>query len=113
MNLCSLGYREPYLYNAAKQVRDGDLELESLLAPRVKSCDAIQQLVRLHGVGIKVAQCTALFGMGHTDLFPVDVWIERAILRQYIDYDDIAKFGEYSGLVQQYIYNYMIKAVKQ
>ena len=41
--------------------------------------------MQIKGVGPKVAQCVLLFGMHHTDAFPVDVWIKRVMTEYYPD----------------------------
>lgn len=105
---CKLGYREGYLYALAEAVRSGELDLQSLQAGVCTSQRALQELTRIRGIGIKVASCIALFGLGHTELFPVDVWIERAMRESGISYTEIGRFGEYAGLVQQYLYYYML-----
>lgn len=43
----------------------------------------LNALMELPGVGIKVANCTALFGFHRTALAPVDVWIKRVIDQKY------------------------------
>ena len=45
--------------------------------------DLVNALMTLKGVGIKVASCTALFGFHRLDLFPIDVWIQRALDAYY------------------------------
>lgn len=106
---CGLGYREPYIYAAASAVRNKEIVLEALTSKvGCTSERALQELERLYGVGYKVACCVALFGLGHRDIFPVDVWISRAIDNNVISYDAIKSLGKNSGLVQQYVYFYMI-----
>lgn len=107
---CGLGYRESYIYSVASAVKSGELNLERLHAKSgCSSTRALQELERLQGVGPKVARCVALFGLGHTDLFPVDIWIERAIKQGVMAYEDIAIFGRLAGLIQQYVYYYMLQ----
>lgn len=106
---CGLGYRAPYVKGAAEAVSNGWLNLHSLTPERgCSSQRAVQELMRLRGVGVKVAECTALFGLGHMDLFPVDVWISRAIEEFDLDSSVVREFGTRSGLIQQYFYYYMI-----
>ena len=67
------------------------------------------------GVGAKVADCIMLFSMGKKSAFPVDVWIKRAMIHFYVAPDvslnkirvfGREKFGELSGLAQQYLFYY-------
>jgi len=70
------------------------------------SHEAITQLCRIKGVGVKVASCTVLFGLGRLDVFPVDVWIKRALEEDFGEGFDPAVFGRLGGVAQQYIYYY-------
>lgn len=101
-----LGYRKDYLLKISKAVVEEKFDVTSLLHLRYQ--EAIQQLKTLHGVGDKVANCIALFGLHKIEAFPVDVWIKK-ILQKYYDGDFLSKFPELSdiaGLVQQYMYFY-------
>lgn len=105
---CSLGYRAPYLFDAADKILSGAINLDSLRYPNSNYETCLTELCRIRGVGVKVASCVALFALGHTSSFPIDVWIERAMTEGQISQSDIASFGEDAGLVQQYIYYYML-----
>ena len=76
---------------------------------------ARKELLTFYGVGPKVADCVLLFGLGHTDAFPVDVWIGRALSEIYFGGEKarrqeteraIRALGSESGIVQQYIFHY-------
>jgi N-glycosylase/DNA lyase len=68
------------------------------------------------GVGEKVADCVALFGLEKYDAFPVDLWMERA-MRYYFRQRRVTPmrmrefaethFGQYAGYAQQYLYHYV------
>ena len=71
---------------------------------------ARKELLTFYGVGPKVADCVLLFGLGHTDAFPVDVWIGRALSEIYFGGEKarrqeteraIRALGSESGIVQQ------------
>jgi N-glycosylase/DNA lyase len=98
------GYRAPYIIDAARLVADGGLDLEAL------SCcccgDSLKALKSINGVGDKVANCANLFGLGHLEAFPVDVWMKRALREHFPPDFDPAVFGENAGLAQQYIFYY-------
>ena len=73
---------------------------------------ALQQFM---GVGAKVADCIMLFSMAKKSAFPVDVWVKRAMIHFYVAPDVSLnkirvfgrdKFGELSGLAQQYLFYY-------
>ena len=96
------GYRAGYMINAANAIVSGELKLEELI-----SCDyktAHKQLMEIHGVGTKVANCVVLFGLYHMEAFPVDVWIKRALKEHFPKGFDPASLGEGAGLAQQYIF---------
>ncbi|MEI7650259.1 MAG: 8-oxoguanine DNA glycosylase, partial [Methanomicrobiales archaeon] len=83
--------------------------------------DARKELMKLHGVGPKAADCILLFAFQKYEAFPVDVWIRRIMQQNYIktlnleagltnrDYDTIRQFarehfGKYCGYAQEYLY---------
>lgn len=97
------GFRNRYLVDAAKKVASGEVDLE-----KCRKCDydeARAELMKITGVGVKVADCTLLFGLHRIEAFPVDVWMKRAMEKLFPNMkpDD---FGEYAGIAQQYIFHY-------
>lgn len=100
------GYRVPYILDAAKKVAEGEIDLEGIKA--LSEDDARKELMRIKGVGKKVADCTLLFSLGFTDCYPVDRHIERATKEFYPD-GLPAFFSPNSGLAQQYIFSYMLE----
>lgn len=111
---CGAGYRAPYLKKAAKAFLKGEINAEAL--KKNPYPEAKEALMRLYGVGHKVADCVLLFSAGRFEAFPVDVWIERIIQDIYFNGKEIAHseirkfaeeyFGEYAGYAQQYLYHY-------
>ena len=99
------GYRAAYIIGAARAVARGELDLEAL--SRGDPEDARKELKKLRGVGDKVADCAVLYGLGMLDAFPLDVWMKRAVARQYGDSFDAGVFSPYAGVAQQYIYHYI------
>lgn len=97
------GFRNRYLIDAAQKVASGEVQLEKCRT--VDYEEARKELMKITGVGVKVADCTLLFGMHRIEAFPVDVWMKRAMDRLFPDMtpDD---FGEYAGIAQQYIFHY-------
>ena len=97
------GFRNRYLIDAAQKVSSGEVDLEKC---RTAPYDEAQkELMKITGVGVKVADCTLLFGMHRVEAFPVDVWMKRAMEKLFENMcaDD---FGEYAGIAQQYIFHY-------
>ena len=80
------------------------------------STQARGELIKLRGVGQKIADCVLLFAGGHQHVFPIDVWIERALQRLYftkskpssnqLRYFADNHFGPFAGLAQQYIFHH-------
>ena len=98
------GYRAAYIVDAAKAVNEGSIDLEALAGA---DCDtALKGLLSINGVGKKVANCALLFGLGHMEAFPVDVWMKRALKEHFAPDFDPAVLGKYAGLAQQYIFYY-------
>ncbi len=96
------GYRATYIVGAAKAVHEGVIDLEALA--RADSDTAMKGLLSLNGVGKKVANCALLFGLGHMEAFPIDVWMKRALKEHFAPDFDPESLGEYAGLAQQYIF---------
>ena len=106
------GYRAPFIKAAAEKTAVG-YDLEALRDMPLS--DARQELLRFNGIGPKVADCVLLFSLQHTDAFPIDVWIDRAMKAMFFEgnkvkkaelYEAVDKLGEYSGIIQQYIFQY-------
>jgi N-glycosylase/DNA lyase len=106
-----LGYRAKYLRNIIKTVMAGDLNLDELKT--MDFCDAISFLKRFDGIGDKVANCIALFGLHQIDAFPIDTWIRRIVDKQYGGNFDKTRFPGYAGIVQQYMFFYQRSRIRR
>lgn len=101
---CGLGYRSRYIHGTADSIYHGDIDLQGL---RALDCDtAKKELLRLYGVGTKVADCICLFALHKTDAFPRDTHINKVLAAQYPKGFPFEKYGENSGILQQYIFYY-------
>lgn len=97
------GFRAKYILDAAKKIASGEIVLDSL---RDMSLDSARsELIKIYGVGEKVADCTLLFGLSHIDAFPKDVWIKRAVEKLFGGVLPECTKG-YEGIAQQYIFHY-------
>jgi len=96
------GFRAKYLLDAARQVASGAVDLEEL--PGLSLKDARASLCRIHGVGPKVADCVLLFGAGHADAFPEDVWIRRMMAAHFPD-GFPGEARSVGGILQQYLFH--------
>jgi N-glycosylase/DNA lyase len=109
---CKLGFRAKYLLAAARAIDSGKVRLDRL--PAMDYDRALEELMKLDGVGEKIAACTLLFSCGHDEAFPIDVWVERALRRLYFagrkatarQLREFARshFGPYAGWAQQYLF---------
>lgn len=98
------GFRARYIIDAARKVSSGEVDLKKVA--ELPTEDAAKELMKIVGVGQKVADCTLLFGFGRIDCFPKDVWIKRAMT--YLFPEGLpAEAVPYSGIAQQYIFNYV------
>jgi N-glycosylase/DNA lyase len=97
------GFRAKYIIDAAKKVSLGEVNLETLSKMTVEAARA--ELIKIKGVGAKVADCTLLFGCGRIDCFPIDVWIKRVLTCFYPDGFPI-EFAPFGGIAQQYLFHY-------
>jgi N-glycosylase/DNA lyase len=104
LRACSLGYRAPYVHAAARAVASGECDLGALMAS--PATHAQETLMRLKGVGVKVASCVRLFGLHHLDAFPIDVWIRRLLEDKYPDGFPFEAYAPYNGVYQQYLFAY-------
>jgi N-glycosylase/DNA lyase len=116
---CRLGYRHPYVFGTSCSVTDVKCWEEELR--RLPYEEARKELMKLHGIGPKAADCILLFSFQKYEAFPVDVWIRRIMQEHYLPdlspdapltnrgYDAIRRFarehfGEYCGWAQEYLY---------
>ena len=111
---CKMGFRAPHLLATARQIADGRLDLSRLRT--LPPAEARAELMKLRGVGGKIADCVLLFAGGVDTAFPVDVWVERALRQLYFPRRVTAKrlhhfaathFGPHAGYAQQYLFHYM------
>jgi N-glycosylase/DNA lyase len=112
---CKLGFRAPYLRGTAQMLAAGEVDLGRL--GRLPLEEARTELMKLPGVGMKIADCVLLFAYGFAEAFPVDVWIQRALRRHYFPRRSVSParlrrfiaghFGPHAGYAQQYLFHYM------
>jgi len=98
------GFRAKYLLDAARRVADGSLSLQQLASDDTPTASG--RLQAIHGVGPKVASCALLYGFGHCDALPVDVWIRRG-LDTLLPGGFPPELADCAGLVQQFLFEYV------
>ncbi len=110
-----LGYRAAYVREAALLVASGELDLERLRT--LPEEDMRKHLLRVPGVGQKVADCVMLFAYRQTSVCPVDVWMKRALITYYgeasctrvedMQKQFVRRHGCLSGFAQNYLFYYL------
>lgn len=113
INLCRAGYRCKYILDAIEKVQFGEINLEEI--SKMDIVAARKELMKVNGIGPKVADCIMLFSMSKHSAYPVDVWVKRVTEHYFLGKDvaikDIQayaqeKFGELAGFAQQYMFYY-------
>ncbi len=111
-----LGFRDKRVYKTTKMILEKEVDLDYLY-----NCDDTnkirEELLKLDGVGEKVADCIMLFSLKRIDVFPIDVWVRRVMNDLYIhneseekvDKKQILKLANekflgLQGIAQQYLF---------
>jgi len=110
---CGVGYRAPYMRKAS-EIFTLEIDLSDIY--KMSYDEAFETILKVPGVGPKVADCILLYGFGFRQAFPSDVWIKRIVSYLYFDGKDIKvekvrefgmdEFGDYAGYVQLYMFHY-------
>lgn len=101
---CGLGYRSRYLHETALSILKGEVSLEAVKTMAYQEAKA--ELLKLKGVGVKVAECICLFALHKTEAFPIDTHINKVLAQQYPKGFPFDRYKGYEGIVQQYIFYY-------
>lgn len=106
-----LGYRAEQLFDTIQTLTD-----EDIINLKTKTTQEQEKfLLSLKGVGEKVKNCIMLFGLGVTNAFPVDTWINKVYNnltntinknRAQITKELMQKYNNLSGYAQQYLFYY-------
>ena len=120
LNQCKLGYRSKYVLDTSRAIASGEIDLDEL--KKIKYEQAKESLLKLPGIGDKVADCIMLFSLEKLDAFPLDTWMLKILQKYYSDkfcidkktiskkrYEDMHQnilehFGRYAGYSQQFLY---------
>ncbi|EPR09505.1 DNA-3-methyladenine glycosylase family protein [Ruminiclostridium papyrosolvens] len=108
---CKAGFRCKYIHKTSALMSQG-IVTEDIL--RNMDTDAARkELMKLPGVGPKVADCILLFSGLKYDVFPIDVWVKRVMEELYLKKESGLKeiqqfaskqFGDLTGYAQQYLF---------
>ncbi len=97
------GFRAKYIIDAARKVHSGEVDLNSL--EKLSLDEARAELMKIKGIGPKVADCVLLFSCKQLSAFPQDVWIKKVMSELYPDgLPECVKGIE--GIAQQYLFDY-------
>lgn len=103
LDVLRAGFRNKYILDAAKKISTKEVDIE-----KIKTLDfdsAKNELLKINGVGEKVAQCALLYGFGRIEAFPQDVWVKRIVSELYPNgLPDCIKGTE--GIAQQYLFHW-------
>jgi N-glycosylase/DNA lyase len=111
-----LGFRDKRIYNTTQMILNKQVDLN-----KIENLDDTnkmrEELLKLDGVGPKVADCILLFALKRLDVFPIDVWVRRVMNDLYIHNEneekvnkkELQKLAEekflgISGIAQQYLF---------
>ena len=112
-----LGFRDVRFYETTQMILNKDIDLKKL-ENNPNTTEVREELLKLSGVGPKVADCILLFStLKRFEVFPIDVWVRRVMNDLYIHNEDETKvnkkeiekiaqekFGQLAGLAQQYLF---------
>ena len=110
------GFRDKRLFKTTQMILSDEVGLEKIRD--MNDTEKIRnELLKLDGVGEKVADCIMLFSLKRRDAFPIDVWVRRVMNALYIHNEDETKvtkkdikkeadrlFGNIAGVAQQYLF---------
>ena len=108
-----LGFRDVRIYETVQKTLKGEINLEEL--KQEQNTEILREhLLKIPGVGPKVADCVLLFALNKFDVFPVDVWVKRVISELYFSNKEQTpkvihefaekQYGNLAGLAQQYLF---------
>lgn len=104
------GFRAKYIIDAAQKVADGTVDFQKIIENPIEY--GREELIKIKGVGAKVAECTLLYGFHKLSAFPVDVWVKRIMAEMYPNGLPSCMEGT-QGIAQQYLFHYRRNLDKQ
>lgn len=111
---CGVGFRARYLKHAVEDILNNKLDIKNI--ENISTYELKKKLLTIMGVGPKVADCILLFSCKRSEVFPIDVWVERVMTNLYfkeyggamkkkeiLEYAD-KNFGKEAGIIQQHLF---------
>ena len=118
------GFRDKRIYKTTQMILNNEVSIDKLTKMK-NTLEIREELLKLDGVGEKVADCIMLFALKRYDSFPIDVWVRRVMNTLYIHNEDETKvtkkaiqecaynlFEEKQGLAQQYLFYWARENIK-
>lgn len=109
-----MGFRAKYIRDCIDKLLSKEVDLD--IIDELTTEELLETLLKIKGVGQKVADCTMLFSMGRREVFPTDVWVKRVMEYFYFDGQETNikvihafakdKWGNFAGYAQQYLFYY-------
>ena len=117
---CGLGYRAKYVKSASHAVVSEEIDFDYL--KKTKYQIAKESLLKIPGIGGKVADCILLFSLEKLEAFPLDTWMTKIMQKYYpskfslgkntitkkryerIHQEVIDYFGNFAGYSQQFLF---------
>ena len=108
-----LGYRAPYIIDAIDKILRKEVDLSKIFSMEIE--EGRKELLKIKGVGNKIADCVLLFAYGKHEVFPTDVWVKRVMEHYYYEEETTLEeiqrfskeyFGDNAGFAQQYLFYY-------
>ena len=117
---CGVGYRAEFIKECAQMIDSKEIDFDSLRKTSYKQ--AKNEIMKISGIGNKVADCILLFSLEKLEAFPLDRWMIRILEKYYsnefkletktitekqyqIIHEKILNhFGGYAGYAQQFLF---------
>ena len=117
---CGLGYRAKYVKSASHAVVSEEIDFDYL--KKTKYQIAKESLLKIPGIGGKVADCVLLFSLEKLEAFPLDTWMTKIMQKYYSNEFSLGKntitkkryerihqevidyFGNFAGYSQQFLF---------
>ncbi len=116
-----LGYREDYIITTTEEIANFQVRLENFY--EIPTDKAKKMLIKLRGIGPKVADMFLLYGLGKIDAPPTDIWIQRGVSKMFFRGKEksleecrekmVSQYGKWAGLAQLYLFDYMRSSQKK
>ena len=112
LQLLKIGFRDKYILSAIEFLKHNKDFV--VVINNMSTSDALNYLMQIKGVGMKVASCILLFGFARFDVFPIDTWVIKFV-KNFYGFDGNVlqikvflekKFDKNVGLCIQYMFHY-------